>query len=383
MNIKKIKSLKMTGICFISCAIISCQKDDVPTIPQNSNVDESVISTLTKMGFNTGVMAVSSYQDYYLVEGDILIKKKDIEENNSNINLRADSKKKGQARTDYSVTSTNAHNINIIMDESIWGNPRWYHGLYKAISVWNSVPGSNLKLNILDITDANLYNVRKDIIITGDNNTLASNVAASAAFPTFDGKPGEKIIVNSDYNISYPGNAVWNIIHEIGHCIGLRHTNWYFRGESGYPYGAIDIPNTPSSLAGDQLSIMNGGTADFEFNMNQNNLPSNYDIIATKYLYPLIATSSVNSYITGASTVGKYGQNTYRLSYASDEAGINYKWEVNGINGLNYYYHYNNNTSYTLDEITFDVAGQYQLKCTISGGKYNSPRVITKVITVS
>lgn len=66
------------------------------------------------------------------------------------------------------------------------------------------------------------------------------------------------------------------MVHELGHCIGFRHTNWLSRGEA--EMNAIHITGTP--LGQDPNSVMNGGTASYTWNGF-----SNYDIKAAQYLY--------------------------------------------------------------------------------------------------
>jgi hypothetical protein len=71
------------------------------------------------------------------------------------------------------------------------------------------------------------------------------------------------------------------MVHELGHCIGFRHTNWLSRGEpkdndpaSG---DAVTIPGTPGE---DPNSVMNGGTAFTTWNGF-----SHYDINAAIAMY--------------------------------------------------------------------------------------------------
>jgi hypothetical protein len=82
-------------------------------------------------------------------------------------------------------------------------------------------------------------------------------------------------------NVLYVGSVIQ---HEIGHCIGFRHTDYATRsscnqnvneGDAGY--GAIHIPGTPTGFDANSwmLACSNGG--DRTFNAN--------DIIALNYLY--------------------------------------------------------------------------------------------------
>jgi hypothetical protein len=72
--------------------------------------------------------------------------------------------------------------------------------------------------------------------------------------------------------------------HEIGHTLGMRHTDWFSRqscgqsGESAGSDGAVHIPGTRTGF--DSTSIMLacfGANEDGEFNSN--------DITAFRYLY--------------------------------------------------------------------------------------------------
>lgn len=76
------------------------------------------------------------------------------------------------------------------------------------------------------------------------------------------------------------------------------------------------------------------------------------------------------------------GQATCQMSYKSVETGIYYKWEVTGINGTSYYYEFTDDTDAILNEIGFSTPGNYQLMCTISGGKYTTSVTAVKNITV-
>lgn len=72
--------------------------------------------------------------------------------------------------------------------------------------------------------------------------------------------------------------------HEIGHCMGLRHTDWFSRqscgqsGESAGSDGAVHIPGTPTGY--DANSVMLAC-----FSSSEDGEFGNYDKIALEYIY--------------------------------------------------------------------------------------------------
>ncbi len=104
-----------------------------------------------------------------------------------------------------------------------------------------------------------------------------------AGFPS-GGRPYKWIQIYSGMD-SYNTNVIEHVItHEMGHSVGLRHTDWFSRqscgqtGEPANPDGAVHIPGTPTGF--DPTSIMLScfsANEDGEFNGN--------DITALEYLY--------------------------------------------------------------------------------------------------
>jgi len=158
-------------------------------------------------------------------------------------------------------------------------------GLDEAIARYNA---RNLEISFQRITTNNA-----DITMTrlrkGDERR---GILGSAGFPTASGDPYNEIkmsgILESTYNLSTAGIATI-IAHEIGHCVGFRHTDYFDRSIScgGSPYnegpstvGANHIPGTPtgadpSTDLSFMLSCTDGGDRPFTSN----------DQIALDYLY--------------------------------------------------------------------------------------------------
>lgn len=299
--------------------------------PPGPVFDPAHISKIQSMGFSTnGIQSFNN--DYYLVDGDVLIKKDGL--NNANYNS-------------YVISGSNDHNVNILIDNSIWSNYTWYAALQEALKVWNSVPNSNIKINLISSPDG-YYGAtpRTDIILKGDNGLLPTGVATYAAYPKGDGNPGDLIVVNSDFNQNSQ-QSTWNMIHAIGHALGLKHA------------------------VNNSSSVMNKGNFLTSYPSNLNfALPTSYDINSITSLYPLNLNSTILPYIHGRN-------GTFSLSYYSVESGINYSWKIEGTNGTNYTYE---ESGAAIVSELYLSPGNYRVQCIISNGKYSIPVTVSKNI---
>jgi hypothetical protein len=129
--------------------------------------------------------------------------------------------------------------------------------------------------------------------VTSGGNIVVSNVSgvgyiASAGFPS-GGNPFGSIRFNTAF-AGWNANTLASVMaHEMGHCIGFRHTDLACRqfscggapvNEGSAGVGAIHIPGTPTACNGDPTSWMLaciGNGVNRPFNAN--------DRVALNYLY--------------------------------------------------------------------------------------------------
>lgn len=293
---------KLLLFAFALSALLLFQNcSDENSNPENIEAavkENSVVAKLIEMGYKKE--RIREYEDFYLVEGDLMFSK-DIKTYSKN------STTSRHASTNNLVSILKITFMSVYVDASIpsSGEDNWRDALNNAISDLNNISGSTVHFNI--ITDSNYT---ADIVIKSDGNVLDNNVIASAGFPS-NNNPYNQILVNLDFwgNTSVSeGSKRYNLVHELGHCIGLRHTNWDDpnRYEGPGSYGANVIPNTPSQ---DPNSVMNGGTADYSWNGF-----SVYDLVAIRYLYPAGPVNTPQAKATGPDYLAS-GSNLFTWTY--------------------------------------------------------------------
>ncbi len=241
--------MKLFKIVFLLFAVfvISCQQDAVI----NSNEEEltgisaEVKSKIINLGFN----AKDSYkvEGGYIVEGDIFLTEAELV---SLPNHKIPALE--QYRTTNLVTGL-PRVITVSIKLGGGGLPDSYEAaLNEALARYNS---EGLQITFQKVASGG--NIQ---LVKGNGSYLAS-----AGFPS-GGNPYGQVKVNSRAIGNQPTNTVASIIaHEIGHCIGFRHTDYYNRaiscggaatneGDGGV--GAIHIPGTPTTATNAANSFM-------------------------------------------------------------------------------------------------------------------------------
>ncbi|MBQ0735375.1 M57 family metalloprotease [Aquimarina celericrescens] len=262
-------------------ALMSCQKEDVTNetdITQKTPTKEQLIK-LNALGISNTAVTIEkvinldgSSEDYFLNDTDLAIPVEGLFDLGDLESLDNGTK---QYRTRNLVSSAN-RTIDVLgyTGGSNALNSTNRQALQRAVNNYNRL---NSTLN-MRLTFGTNYRAA-DITVYVQSNLGAGGLAG---FPS-QGRPYQWARIGPSVSNRGLGYATHVITHEIGHCIGLRHTDWFRRycdgsNEGQSSEGAIHIPGTPTGI--DISSTMMScptGYEDGNFNRN--------DIIAIEYLY--------------------------------------------------------------------------------------------------
>jgi hypothetical protein len=272
-NLNLFCSLKLLLFVFALGSILnSCKKDEIIKEP-NSVISSTVKNFIYSLKFDT--TNIVDKGRYYIVEGDIMLEKDKLYLYGKS---NANSSTLKQARSSDLVSLYNVHHITVRVDASIptTSNADWRAAVQEAIGDWNQT-GSQVHMTYTTSNTA-------DITLMSDNGDLGNLEVALGSFPAAS-KPGSTILINLDFDSSAqvsPGPAAYFMIHELGHNIGLRHTNWstYDSDPVGNP--GIGIPGTPNDgVNPEPSSVMNQRLV-----VIQKVGFSSMDLLAIQTLYP-------------------------------------------------------------------------------------------------
>lgn len=265
-------------------AMIGCQKSasKETKVQQGLSADEK--SLIAGAGFNQN-WAEKTADGNYLIEGDILLTKAQLEEmrgvSPSN-ELIVAGEEHYRTTNVVSTPGTGTRTITVRLGS---GFPSYYStGLDQALARYNTL---GLKIVFQRVTTGG------NIVISGANLGTTTGggciLGQSSGFPTASGNPASGFTLStSSCATSYlnTANKVDEVIaHEIGHCIGFRHTDYMNRSSCGQNanegsagVGAIHIPGTPTTVTGTYNSWMMACT-------NGNPAFSTSDGTALNYVY--------------------------------------------------------------------------------------------------
>jgi Dual-action HEIGH metallo-peptidase len=262
-------------------AFTSCKKVSNDETVSGLSQDEKTL--IVAAGFN-GNWAERTADGSYLIEGDILLSSAELKEmagtNPAHELVVANEEHYRTTR----IVSTPATGQRIITVRLGSGFPSYYStGLDQALARYNNL---NLKIRFQRVTTGG------NIVISGANLGTSGGgciLGQASGFPTASGNPSSGFTLStSSCATSYlntANKADEVMAHEIGHCIGFRHTDYMNRSSCGQNsnegsagVGAVWIPGTPTTVTGSYNSWMMACT-------NSNPAFSTSDGTALNYVY--------------------------------------------------------------------------------------------------
>jgi predicted Zn-dependent protease len=268
------------AVCFAALTLTACTKDVKES--NEAMVDESTLAQIAQMGFSTD--GVQKVEGGYLVEGDIILSNNQLGTQSTSPNMVIAQEE--QYRTFNLVDPAKHSTINVALNNSsAQHDPAFSAALDEAITRYNA--------ESLTVKFARVATTQSpDVTVVAFYEV--SNVLGSAGFPSSTGDPYNQVKMNTYHYSTSTGTTNVNYIatimaHELGHCIGFRHTDYMNRayscggrrsneGQSTTGVGAVHIPGTPTG--GDPNSWMLacvGSQVNRPFNAN--------DKIALAYVY--------------------------------------------------------------------------------------------------
>ena len=220
-------------------AVTSCKKE-VKETPEE--ISQETLTRIYNHGFGTS--SVQKVEEGYLVEGDIILTEEFLNTVPGGNFLRIANNE--QYRTTNLVTAL-PRLITVSMDSKLSALNGYSAALQEMVNRYNA---ENLLVTFQ--------------VVGSNGNIRLSNAngpyLASAGFPSSSGAPYGQVKVYSK-NIGSGSSATFVnylatiLAHEVGHCIGFRHTDFMDRSfscggpasnEGASSVGAVHIPGTPT-----------------------------------------------------------------------------------------------------------------------------------------
>lgn len=248
----------------ITCLVMfisSCKPEAISSI-DSAALSEEEKSLVSAAGFNSN-WAEKTKEGLFLIENDILLSRAELESLSLELpahNFIIATEEHYRTTNVVKTPSTGQRVITVRLGS---GFPSYYStGLDQALARYNAL---NLTIRFERVSSGG------DIVISGSN--LGTSITGgcilgrASGFPTKNGNPSRGFTLSTSAcataYLNSADKADEVMAHEIGHCIGFRHTDFMNRSSCGQNsdegdagVGAVHIPGTPTTVTGSYNSWM-------------------------------------------------------------------------------------------------------------------------------
>lgn len=271
----KVNAPVLLAFAGFSLMSVSCKRENIST---KNDITQDVIQKIAAQGFSTE--NVRKVDNGYLVEGDIVLTEQNLSAQSTSPTLLI--AKDEQYRTTNLVKGL-PRTITISVSGTLSGLQVWSDATNAFIARYNAL-GLQIKLSRVS-SGGTVDIVGFDQGPSGGYITLGSS-----GFPDAAGNPYSQIKMNTNpqaYGANPNQGYITSVLqHEMGHCIGFRHTDYFNRAlscgggksnERAGTIGAIQIQGTPAGFDAESFMLACSAGTDRTFNAN--------DVTALNYLY--------------------------------------------------------------------------------------------------
>ncbi len=271
----KLNSQILLAFLCLSLLSVSCKRETVFT---KDDISQDVLQKITAQGFSTE--NVRKVDNGYLVEGDIVLTEQNLQAQSTSPTLLIANTE--QYRTTNLVKNT-PRTITISVSGTLTGLAVWSNATDEFIRRYNAL---GLQFTLQRVSNGG--NV--DIVGFNEGPSGGYITLGSSGFPDAAGNPYPQIKMNTNtqaYGANPNQGYITSVLqHEMGHCIGFRHTDYFDRSlscgghksnERAGTIGAILISGTPSGFDRESFMLACSAGTDRTFNPN--------DVVALNYLY--------------------------------------------------------------------------------------------------
>ena len=261
------------AVTLCSTLLLSCEEPEEAAVApvQPGKLSEAVKSQFSDLGFNANDIVKEG--ENYIVGEDIVVTPQAFSDMLSSEPTIVNNPQGEQYRT-FNLVSRSLRTIRVRATDN---QTRFLRAIDRAINNFNAL---NLTFTMVRVAS----NESADITV---RLSSGNSFLGRAEFPS-GGRPGREVILDvSAFNGRSDDLAEETTTHELGHCVGLRHSDYYDRSlscggqavdEGSGGVGAVGIPGT---VRFDRASLMNScgsisqSNGEFSF----------YDQVALRELY--------------------------------------------------------------------------------------------------